>query len=618
MTTKNVQIRMLFGGGWATDLGPTAHTPPDPTGQLTVPFFVDAENCVYDLDGGPRKIGGTERIYSTALGSPSTIRGLMDYWAFGALGSPSQHRVVHVGADVMADNGDGSFVTVLASADRDVNSIPSYAVNNDQLIIMSDADEAPLKWNNTGDASVLGTNTPKFSFGVNHRNRFFASGNQALPSRLYYSEPLPNGADGDWDAVEAGFIDINPSDGDAITGLVSHKRILWIFKGPNDGSIHTLSGDTPLGGVTVFATALSPVPFTLNLFIQGVGAAGHNSIFRFRDDVGFIDGKTGSVRSLNATDQFGDFREASLSLPINDYLLDRVNTGALKGAWAIDDVSSGASLMTLPVDTSTSNNVILNMDYRFDPPRWSQWPAVSAQCLASVIDPGRANRQTPFIGDTSGFVRRTNAANRSIDETTAINYKLTLPYLDFGNPVAKKTFARGSVGIQPKGAYNGTFGWSRDDNAQQTITFDQSTGDVLAGSADSDDILSCIQNGSDVRFTTDGAHGLVVGDIVALSGTTTYDGIETITAKTSGTFDVTATFVATTTGTVQISSTANFFTLGTSVLGGSRFVDRFFALEEGGEFRSIQFQITQGVLNQDIEVHSLFAELELGADSTEN
>ena len=628
MTTRNLQTRLLFDGGWATDFGPSAQVSVGQDGTIRVPYFVDAENCTYDLDGGPHKIGGTERVNSVALkrqgglavGRP--IRGLTDFWVLGATGSAAtQHRVVHVWDDVMKDDADGSFTSILDSADRDKTSIPSYAIFDDELIIMSDfPTEVPLKYDGSNNASALGTNTPDCAFGITHKNRFFMSGDVALKSRVYYSEPLPNGADGNWDAVEAGFFDVDPDDGDEVRGLVSHKGILWVFKGPYKGSIHTLRGDTPLGGVTAFATATQPVPFELDVFVRGLGAAGHNSIFRFRDDIGFIDAKTGSIRSLNATEKFGDFREAALSLPINDFLLERVNKAQLKKAWAVDDVTHGSTLITLAMDTKTTNNTVLNMDYRFDPSRWSHWPAVTAECLASVIDVTRANRQTPFIGDTDGFMRRTNVANRSIDGTTAINYKVTLPHLDFGNPVAKKTYARGAVGIEPKGAYNGTFGWTRDDNAQQTTTFSQGGGDVLAGSVAEDTITGAAANGTDVTFTTSAAHGLSIGDIIAISNSSVsaYNGVYTITAVTAATFDVTLTFSATATGTVGFTSTANFFALGTSTLAGAKFVDRFFSLEEGGEFRSIQFQVTQTGLNEDIAIHSLFAEVEPGADSTEN
>jgi hypothetical protein len=627
MTTRNLQTRLLFDGGWATDFGPTAAVSVGQDGTIRVPYLIDAENCVYGLDGGPMKIGGTERINSVALNSGATtnIRGLVDYWKSDTGASQTQYRIVHVGDELMADGGDGSFSTILgALGARDTGSVPSYAVYDDDLIIMSDSiGEVPLKYNGTS-TSVLGTNTPDFAFGVMHKNRFFAAGVASNKSRVYYSEPLPNGADGDWNAVEAGFFDVDPDDGDEVRALVSHKGVLFIFKGPNDGSIHTLRGDTPLGGVTAFASAIQPVPFELDIFIHGVGAVSHNSTFRFRDDVGFIDAKTASIRSLNATEKFGDFREASLSFPINDYLLNRVNKASLKKSWAADDVSRGSALITLATDTETDNNVVLNMDYRFDPPRWSIWPAISAECLASVIDTDRSNRQSIFLGDTAGFVRRTNTLNKSIDETTAINYKVTLPYLDFGNPVSKKTFARGAVGIEPKGDYNATFGWSRDNNAQQTTTFSQGGGDVLGG-ATTAQAISFFAQTVDADLTAwvsdSSPHDLSVGDTVTLSGSS-YNGsytVLTVGDPVAHAFEVAATYIGSpNSGFVQKITTENPFILGTSTLSGSKFLDRFFSLEEGGEFRSIQFQLLQAGLDQDIAAHSLFAEVELGADSTEN
>jgi hypothetical protein len=630
MTTRNLQARLLFEGGWATDFGPSAHVSVGQDGTVRIPFLVDAENAVYDLDGGPRKIGGTDRVNSSALNSGATIRGLTDFWALGTGSSPTQHRVVHVGDELMKDDGDGTFASILDAPTvpaRDTSAIPSYAIFDDDLIIMSDVTaEVPLRWDGTGNASTLGTNTPNCAFGVTHKNRFWMAGDLAKKSRLYYSEPLPNGANGNWDQVEAGFIDIDPDDGDEIRGVISHKGILWVFKGPYFGSIHRIAGDTPLGGVTAFAVSTQPQPFELDIFVRGLGAAGQNSIFRFRDDIGFIDAKTGSIRSLNATAQFGDFREAALSFPINNFLRDRVNKTKLKGAWAVQDVSRGGVTITIPIDGNTTNNTVLYLDYRFDPVRWSIWPAVIAESLASVIDTTNNNLQSVFIGDTDGFMRRTNVANRSIDETTTIGYKVTMPYLDFGNPVAFKTFARGSVGIAPRGSYSATFGWTRDNKVRQTTTFTQGGGDVLAGTVvggASRVILVATDNSPKVTFTTFASHGLSVGERIAIQRTTPdYNGVYSVVAVGAvNKFDVTTTFlgdVSDSLGGVRTSTTANFFALGTSTLGGGSFIDRFFSLEEGGEFRSIQFDVRQGGLNEDIEMHSIFVELEIGADSTEN
>ena len=104
-----------------------------------------------------------------------------------------------------------------------------------------------------------------------------------------------------------------------------------------------------------------------------------------------------------------------------------------------------------------------------------------------------------------------------------------------------KTLSAASLGLQPKNNANVTFGWSRDNNAQQTQTVTQGGGALL-----------------------------------------------------------------------------DSFTLGTDTLGGARFVDRFLDLEEGGEFRDIQFQVTHSTNNEDIEVHSIGAQITAGSMSTEN
>jgi hypothetical protein len=66
------------------------------------------------------------------------------------------------------------------------------------------------------------------------------------------------------------------------------------------------------------------------------------------------------------------------------------------------------------------------------------------------------------------------------------------------------------------------------------------------------------------------------------------------------------------------STSGNVFTLDQSKLGGGRFVDRFLELEEGGEFRSIQYQVTHSTNNEDVEIHALTTAITGGSISTEN
>ena len=438
-------------------------------GLVSVPFLTDAINIEYTLVGGIRKVGGTSKFNSTVLSSGAQVYGLFDYWSY-ASGSPVKKVIVHVGTTVLAADADGVFDVTIESSLTDA-AVPSYALFDDDLIFMSDSSDVPRFTTGSGTASTLGTNTPNGAFGVMHKNRFFMAGVDADPSHLFYSRPLPDGPKGDWDNANAGKFLIDPGDGDRITGLVSYKNELWIFKGPNSGSIHRLSGSSPTSAAGT-NTSVGTGAFSLSLFIRGVGAVNHNSIFKFNDDIGFV-WSDGSVRSLQATAAFGDFKEASLSLPINGYLQDRINHTSLKRAWAKTVVSRGCVFITLPLDASTENNILLCMDTRFIPtegiPRWSSIDLVECASLAVMVDTSDKNTLKLYSGGNDGFVREMNFITRRID-TSVLTYEAnaTLPYLHYNTPMLVKTLEAASLSIEPKGNYSIEFGYTVDRGIRRT------------------------------------------------------------------------------------------------------------------------------------------------------
>lgn len=531
-TVSKRTLRHFFGGGWATDFGPSADVSPDAVGKVVIPFLVDAENTLFELDGGPHKIGGTTRVNTTALQSGAAILGLYDYWRQGTAGSTARRRVAHVGTVVLADADDASFVTTLASGFQS-GSVPSYCTFDDLLIFSSDSTvDVPRSWDQTTAQNLAGT-PPRFSFCVAHKNRAWAAGVYANPSRLYYSA---NVDPEDWTGAGSGSIDVDPNDGDMITGVRSHKDELWVFKGPNKGSIHRVIGSSPTGSDA----------FARKIFVQGLGACWHNAIFAFADDIGFVS-QYGSVHSLAATAAYGDFFEAALSRPINKEIGNTLNYNRLRFIQAATDPLSGLVYLTASWNASSTNNVVIVMDFRAAPEviRWSRVPAYAFASLATFVDTNGVRRV--LGGDYAGFMRRLNIVDRSLDTATAYSYRVTTPHLNYGFPIVMKTLEQGSVGIQPRGSFNFTFGWTRDSNAQQTLTLAQGGADVLGPAS------------------------------------------------------------------------ANEFTLNTSALAGSRYADVFHEFgEQGGEFRSVQYQVTQGGLNQDMEVHSLSASITVGAESTEN
>jgi len=525
MFNETQVIKHYFGGGWATDFGPTVDVAPDQSGKVVIPYLVDAQDCLFELDGGPHEIGGTTKVNSSAVASGAVVTGVYDYWRQGTGGSPARRRVLHAGTVALADNDDGTFATTIGSG-LESGKVPSYSTFDDLLIFSSDSTvDVPLSWDQTTAQNLAGT-PPRFSFSCTHKNRLWAAGVYTAPSRLYYSS---NTDPEDW-TTTGGSIDIDPNDGDVITGIVSHKDELFVFKGPNKGSIHRITGSSPTGSDG----------FARKPFVSGIGACWNNAIFRFADDIGFVS-QYGTVHSLAATAAYGDFFGASLSKPINGWIRTHLNYNRLRYISATTDPMIGVVYITLSIDANSTNNVVLAMDYRSAPEviRWSRIPAYAMGSLGQFVDTGGIKRV--LAGGNDGYVRKINIANRSIDGATAFSFLITTPFMNYGNQMLMKTISAAAVGIAPKGAYSPTFGWKREGAARQSTTFTQGGGAIL-----------------------------------------------------------------------------DAFELDTDVLGGAAFLDRYMELDQGGEFRSVQYDIRQAAVDQDIEIHSITTVITPGAISTEN
>src|SRR3990167_3092691 len=256
-------IKHTFGGGWATDLGPSADVIPDQTGRVVVPFLTNAENVLYELDGGPHKSPGTTDVNSSAIGSGAAVRGLYEYWRMGTSGTATQKRIAVASSIVYADAADGVFASIATG--KATSAVWNFSTFDDILIIANDdTADVPMSYDNTTFQNLAGS-PPNFAFSVKHHNYQFAAGVATAPSLLYYSNSLNPEL---WTGGTSGSISIDPDDGDEITGLISHKNELWVFKGPHKGSIHRITGT-------------SSSTWARETFVSGVGGVWCNSVFNY-------------------------------------------------------------------------------------------------------------------------------------------------------------------------------------------------------------------------------------------------------------------------------------------------------------------------------------------------
>lgn len=455
MPSRRTSLPLPIEGGWAPALGPQA---------AKVTHCVKAENVYWELDGGWRKIPGAARLNSSQLtesGSPITFMALFDYWKSGTGWNPTQVRMAYAGTQIWKEDLDGVWDSLKTGLESGKQA--SFTQMNDLAIWSSTSTtDVPQSWNQTdATTSALAGSPPNFSFCVPHRGRLWAAGVASNPSRLYYCA-LDNGQD--WTGAGSGSIDIDINDGDEIMGIASHKQRLWVFKGPNRGSIHYITGSAPTG-----SDAFARVPF-----VRGVPSAAHQTIVAYQNDLAWL--STRGAHSLTATEQFGDMQDGFLSWPIaKDLFTTDLAPAGMAFSQGVNHARLGVNLWTVRQSGQANNNWVLAYDYRFTPGRWSLLNAYSAASLAIIV---HNSQPRLFSGGYDGYCLRHDETNRNI-ANSAYTAKVRLPFLHYGQPDMMKQTAWLRVGMVPHGADALTVTWTNNNETSQSSTISQATGAVL-------------------------------------------------------------------------------------------------------------------------------------------
>jgi hypothetical protein len=472
MATRRQELTHVFAGGWATDFGQVADVTVGADGQVRIPFLLEAKNVYYELDGAPHKIGGRQK-YVPASGDPAlesgaTVTGIFDYWKMGTSLTGTQRRVAMVGTKLWDLDSDSEILSGFTA-----NAIPNFNTFDDKLII-STTEDVPHSWDQI-TPQVLAGSPPNFSFSVTHKGRLFAAGDVNNPSKVYYS-PFddPENATGfGWSEFN-----VNPGDGDVVTGLASFRGELWIFKGPHKGSIHRLEGSSALG-VNGSALTLGQDAFKLTPFVEGVGAVAQSTIFRMGNDLAFM-WSDGAIHTLQGTAAFGDMLQSTLSQPINNWLREHIVHSRLRFAQAAVDNQRGYALITVTVNAGSENNEILMIDFRRQPVWWAHWPAEDMASLALMNDTENQGLPSVFGGGYDGYTYRLNGNARNVDTDTAISAEAEAPFLNYGLPFTLKEIDSVALNAAPSGGSTMTFGWTRDDQPEQTVSIVQTSSSRLA------------------------------------------------------------------------------------------------------------------------------------------
>ena len=458
-----------FGSvGFATDL-------PSQARELT--HWLKAENCLFEVSGKVRKVGGASKINSTVVESGADILGMFDFWRGGGAASFTQKFVIVSNQKVLKEDMDGAFDDITGAASITANVVPIFCQARDLLTIWTSANDTALKWNMTGNVASLGGTPPVGRGMVFHVNRGWVWGVNANPSRLYYSSSTDIE---DWSGADTGSIDIEPEDGDRIIGAVSFKQILFVFKGPNKGSIHMIGGTSPTGADG----------FSRKVMVRGIPLQTHNSIVSSGNDIFFQSDK--GIHSLSATEQFGNFSEANVTRFLRTFFSEQINQTQLHKVWGVDYREKGCLLWVMPGIGNTENNLTFGLSYaRLKEEGWKPFTWTrSGISMAIRKNPTTYVNQVAF-GGTDGFCRLQDVSARNIDGTTAYNLRLLSPEIIIGQadqqgkPRADQpvVLERLHTRATETGGWNINIALKRDGNISDNYTINQGLAGFLLGTS---------------------------------------------------------------------------------------------------------------------------------------
>lgn len=407
MTANTQSIVLGFNGGFVTDL-------PDQARQLN--YFLKAENVIYEVDGGIHKIGGTEPILNGPLGGVPAINGMFDFWVGDGAGGFTQNFIIVTAAgEIYKDGFDGTAVNITGALALGSDPIPVFCVARDTLTIWFSNGTAPAKYTGSGNCAALGGSPPSGTGAVFHANRLFAWGAVANPSRLYYGSST---SIEDWSGVDTGSIDFDINDGDKIVGVAAYRGSLIVFKGPNKGSIHVLSGTAPTGADA----------FSRRILSRGTALQTHNSIVQVGNELFFMS-ETG-IHSLSATQEFGNFNGADETRFLKKFFRGQINQSQRHRVWGVDYAEKSLALWAVPGSDSSTNNLALGFSYvRLQEDGMKSF-TINRSCQSVAIRKNPTTRLHELVfGTSDGAVLRQDTTSRAESEAS-LGFDLDVDLLD--------------------------------------------------------------------------------------------------------------------------------------------------------------------------------------------
>jgi len=311
---------------------------------------------------------------------------------------------------------NGSTWTAISGASFTANKEVNFTQCDNNLYIWNGF-EAGCSLDSSLSLSRL-TTAPTAAFSIWYQSYQIATGVSTKPNRLYISDNTTNPGDftnaagtlstsgevpgaTSFLGTNAQFIDVNPGDGDKITGLAKYQGVVIIFK---ERSIYQLQ----------FSTATSPTPVVTQIS-QATGAVSHKSIDNVENDVFYLSRKGYYVLG-NEPNYLNTIRSNELSNRVNPIIQTINPAQAMNAASIFSEFKFYSSFATGGNDY---NNQTLIYDRRYL--AWSKVDYMTANAWTEFIDTS-GNRHLYFADDNSAEVYEVIEGNYSNNGTAIDSY----------------------------------------------------------------------------------------------------------------------------------------------------------------------------------------------------
>lgn len=434
--------------------------------ELTV-----GENIIFTARTSKKQRPAINYDWDDASSSTSSIIGLSEYW-YEDSAAAKQQQIISIDDSnnvYSYDPADGTRSTLtLTSTSTAWTSVVSVAssevINNLFIFAVDGVDNKIMSYSGTSTSYQNLENAPEGSIVRQHLGRLWTN-DKTRPDRLHYSTTFnPT----EWLGVgDSGALDIGLGDGDpeGITAIFpSFKGVLFVAKRTK---LYKISGYTPES-------------FIVELVSSGIGCVSHNSIALIdQDDIYFVSER--GVHSIKATDAYGDFEGAYLSLPIQTTFTDRFVKSRLKYAKAVyvPTLNSYALSVTDDAYSSTENKAIwlFNTTYK----AWYEWPNLSCESIAGVQQSGK---RIFYLGSSTtrvaqGLVDSDSDTSESGVAMAILFTAATGQIYPTDNIYTQVGFKKIGIALRPEGNFELIIKFQIDGQEEQQITYSKSDVEVL-------------------------------------------------------------------------------------------------------------------------------------------